>query len=150
MSAPERSQPVARHDFAAASAAEGPERRTGQRRRKRPPPLSIRVTEAERERLKRDAAGGSVNGYIRRRLFGADAAPRRAKGKPPVDHAALGRVLGALGNSRLASNLNQIARAANMGALPVTPDLTEELTRACADIRAMRVALLNALGVKGE
>ena len=45
------------------------------------------------------------------------------------EHAAQ---LAGLGQSRLASNINQIAKAANMGALPVTPDLIDELYQACA------------------
>lgn len=117
-------------------------------RKKRPPPLSIRVSDEERKKLKRDAGGGSVNAYVRQKLFGASATPRNSKQKPSADIEALGRVLGALGRSRLASNLNQIAKAANVGALPVTPELEKELHDACADIRAMRRDLLKALGVK--
>ncbi|MEO1242763.1 MAG: hypothetical protein AAFX54_12715 [Pseudomonadota bacterium] len=117
-------------------------------RKKRPPPLSIRVSDDERARLKRDASGGSVNAYVRQKLFGASAVSRKSKRQPAADMEALGRVLGALGQSRLASNLNQIAKAANMGALPVTPELEKELHDICADIHAMRCDLLKALGVK--
>ena len=117
------------------------------RRKKRPPPLSIRISDEERKRLKRDAAGGSVNAYVRRKLFGASAVTPHRKPKPRADTEALGRALGALGQSRLSSNLNQIAKAANMGALPVTPELRAELEAACADIRAMREALMKALRV---
>ena len=119
-------------------------------RNKRPPPLSIRVTDEERAILSRDAAGRSVNGYIREKLFGPDVVRRRVRKAPSVDQEALGRVLGALGRSRLSSNLNQIAKAANMGALPVTPELKKELREACADIRTMRTALIQALGIKPE
>jgi len=56
------------------------------------------------------------------------------------------KVLAALGNSRLSSNLNQIAKAANRGALPVTEELSLDLQSACLDIRAMRMALMMALG----
>ena len=46
----------------------------------------------------------SLGAYIRERLFGEDAAPRKTRGKFPVkDHEALGRVLAALGSSRLSS-----------------------------------------------
>ncbi len=118
---------------------------------KRPAPLSIRVSDEERAKLKLAAAGGSINGYVRNRLFGAAASPSRRVQRPnSLDHAALGRVLGTLGKSRLSSNLNQIAKAANMGALPVTPDLINELHTACADIQAMRHDLITAIGIKSE
>ncbi|MEM8986540.1 MAG: plasmid mobilization relaxosome protein MobC [Pseudomonadota bacterium] len=74
----------------------------------------------------------------------------RKKRSPVADDAALARVLGALGQSRLASNLNQIAKAANQGVLTVTPDLIDELSDACADVRAMRQDLIAALGFKLE
>ena len=63
---------------------------------------------------------------------------RRRNTNPVKDHEALGRVLGALGKSRLSQNLNQIARAANMGSLPVSPEPEDELRQACADVEALR------------
>lgn len=67
---------------------------------------------------------------------------------PPFqDHEALGRVLGALGESRLANNLNQLARAANTGSLPVTPDTEQAIKDACASVQRIRAELLRALGV---
>ncbi|MCF8466224.1 MAG: hypothetical protein K9G33_02380, partial [Sneathiella sp.] len=78
---------------------------------------------------------------------GDDVAQRKTRGKFPVkDHEALGRVLGALGSSRLSSNLNQLAKAANTGSLPVTPDTEAELREACAAVLVMREELLMALG----
>lgn len=89
----------------------------------------------------------ALSAYIREQLFGDDAAPRKRSGNSPVqDVEALGRVLGALGQSRLSSNLNQLARAVNTGSLPVTPETEAELAAACRDISAMRADLLRALG----
>ena len=117
--------------------------------KKRLAPLSIRVSEAQRAQLKRDAAGGSVNAYVIKKLFGESAAQsRRAQRQPSADHQALARVLGALGQSRLSQNVNQIAKAANKGALPVTAELERELFEACAAIQAMRRDLMMALGMK--
>lgn len=116
---------------------------------KSPPPFSLRLSAEERARLEAAAGGTPLGTFIRERLLGEELTLRRTRGRHPVkDHAALARVLGALGASRLASNLNQIAKAAHMGALPVSPDLEEELTEACAAIREMRAMLLSALGVK--
>lgn len=106
---------------------------TMQRRRKRrsiPPPFSLRLTFEERARLERDAAGMSLGAYIRSRLFGDDPPPRRTRSKFPVkDKAALAKVLAALGASRLSQNLNQLARAVNIGAFPVTPETGAALSR---------------------
>lgn len=117
--------------------------------KKRPSPLSIRISEEQRAKLKEAAAGGSVNAYVIRKLFGESAADHRRAGRlPPVDQQAVARLMAALGQSRLSQNLNQIARGANSGALPVSPELQQELSRACAIIRAMRADLLEALGKK--
>lgn len=80
-------------------------------RGRRPSPFSLRLSETERARIERDAAGMPIGGYIRSRLFGEEAAPRR-RGKFPVkDHKLLAQALGKLGASRLANNLYQIANA---------------------------------------
>ncbi|SES21600.1 mobilisation protein (MobC) [Tranquillimonas rosea] len=113
-----------------------------------PVPFSLRLSFEERARLENEAAGLPVGAYIRQRLFRDKETPRQTRGKFPVkDHAALGRVLGALGQSRLANNLNQIARAVNTGSLPVTPETEEEIKQACSDVNAMRRDLLLALGL---
>ena len=110
-------------------------------------PYSLRFTFEERSAL--EAAAGSVPlaEYIREVLFGSEVSPRRRRGAEPVaDHQALAQVLGALGASRLSSNLNQLAHSANIGALPVLPETEEALQAACDDIRQMRVMLVVALG----
>lgn len=116
-----------------------------------PPPFSLRLSFEERARLERDAAGMALGAYIRERLFDGSEPPRRTRGKFPVrDHEALARVLAELGRSRLANNLNQLARAANTGSLPVTPETEEDLARACAAVAELRGELLRALGVPGH
>lgn len=113
-----------------------------------PPPFSIRLTIEERARL--DALRGkkSLSAYIRDQLLKEDAAPRTRTGNSPVrDSEALGRVLGALGQSRLSSNLNQLAKAVNTGSLPVTPETEADLLAACRDVAAMRSLLMRALGI---
>jgi len=109
-------------------------------------PFSIRLTLEERERLEAEAKGKPLSVYIRERLLGDGAAPRKLRRKPAADQAGLAKVLGMLGQSRLANNLNQIAKAAHIGVLVVSPALIEDLENACRDIRIMRDALLSALG----
>jgi hypothetical protein len=110
------------------------------------PPFSLRLTVGERAKLELMANGMSLGAYIRKRLFGDDAEPRKSRQRrPTVDRIALARALSILGNSRLASNLNQIAKGINNGTLPMGPDLEAELVSACADIQTMRDELMRAL-----
>lgn len=77
-----------------------------------PPPFALRLTFEVRQRLEADAGDMPPGAFIRKRLLGDGAAQRKRKGNSPVtDKAALARVLGALGQSRLSSNLNQLAKA---------------------------------------
>jgi hypothetical protein len=132
-------QPL-RKSFQSASTATKP---------KCPPPFSLRLSEEERAILRQRAGKRSMGEYIRSKLFGDSATPRKVKRWNPTetDQSSAAQLAG-LGQSRLASNMNQIAKAANIGALPVTPDLLDELHQACADIRAMRDALIASQGLK--
>lgn len=124
---------------------------------KRPPPFSIRFTDDERARLDHERGVLSLAAYIRLKLFTAPDKQRaerkrltRKHSSPSAELTALSHMLGGLGQSRLASNMNQIAKAANMGALPVTPELEAELLEACAAIQEMRGRLIEGLGVKAQ
>jgi hypothetical protein len=112
-----------------------------------PPPFSLRLTHEERARLDIERGSKTVAAYIRERLFGVDAAPRKKRGNSPVqDKEALGRIAGALGQSRLSQNMNQLAKAVNSGSLSVTPETEAEIKEACREISEMRVELMAALG----
>ena len=118
-----------------------------QQKGKYPAPFSLRLTFEERARLEHDAAGMSLGAYSRDRPFGEAATPRKTRRRQPVkDHEALGRVLGALGGSRLSQNLHQLARAVNTGSLPVTPETERDLREACAAVALLRGDLMRALG----
>lgn len=126
-------------------------RKPARRTAKKPPPFSLRLNAEERAKLEHAAAEMPLGSYIKARLFDGDLSPRRTRGRTPVkDHAALAQVLGMLGNMRLASNLNQLARTANIGTLPLTPEVEEELQTACAAVIAMRAELMRALGYGPE
>ncbi len=112
------------------------------------PPFSLRLTFEERAKLERDAAGMALGAYIRSRLLDPETVAPRTRGKLSVkDHQALAQLLGLLGQSRLANNVNQLARAANTGSLAVTPDTEEALMSATADINHMRQLLIQALDI---
>lgn len=119
--------------------------------RRRSPRVTLRLTEDEHARLTESAAGKTVSAYIRQCLFGREVTPRRNY-RPPAtkQREALAEVLGALGQSRIANNLNQIAHHANRGTLPIDDATENEIKAACAQIAWIRVQLIEALGLKAQ
>lgn len=113
-----------------------------------PPPFSIRFTYEERRILRRECSDRPWSEFIRERVFGDEFSERQRGRKDMATQQAIAQALGKLGQSRLAANMNQIAKAANTGTLPVTPELTRELEEACQEVRLLREALISALGVK--
>lgn len=117
--------------------------------RKKSPRITLRLTDEEHARLASLAAGTSVSAYVRDCLFGEAVAPRKRQVRVPVkDQEALAQVLGALGQSHIASNLNQLARHANCGTLVMDKEIENEIRMACARIAWIRVKLIEALGLK--
>lgn len=115
---------------------------------KRPAPFSLRLTFEERRKLEQQAAGMPIAAYVKQQVFGPGAVARSPRGKAPVkDHQVLAQLLAQLGASRMPQNLNQLARAANRGSLPVNEETERYLVRACEDIAAMRWMLMKGLGM---
>lgn len=119
-------------------------------------PFSIRLSEDERTLLTREAGKLSLGAHIRRKLLGNrvsrrnEREPSRKRPNPKANQVALAKVLALLGRSELARSLDAIAKSAVMGALPLSPELIQELRTACAHVRAMRDALVEALGVRRD
>lgn len=118
------------------------------RRNGSPPPFSLRLTAEEKAHLRREAGSMPLGAYIRSKLLGNVASQRRNYRSPVKDDKALAQLLGELGKGRLANNLNQLAKAANTGSLPVTPETEKALRDACRDIQWMRDRLIAALGLR--
>lgn len=111
-------------------------------------PVSLRVTFEEKANLEKAAAGMSLSAYIRWKLFDPTSPPPHRRGVFPIkDHRALAQLLAMLGQSRLANNVNQLAKAANSGSLPLTPDTEEALLTAVREVAEMRALLIKALDV---
>lgn len=133
-------------------------RKTAQppRKRKGPPPVTVRLSQAEYDRLKHDAGVLTMAAYIRLKLFGeGEIAPHRKPytrkaTSPSAELAMIGKMLGSLGQSEIAANLAEIAKAARIGALPVTPDVEAEVRVACEAVQDMRTRLIEALGVQAR
>ena len=114
-----------------------------------PSPFCIRFTEDERRTLELAAGDRPLSAYIRWLIFGENIPKRRTRGKKPVkDQKELTRLLAAFGQSRIANNINQLARAANSGSLPVNIDVLKALNEASQSVRWIRDTLTRALGLQ--
>ena len=115
------------------------------------PRVTLRLSPDELARLKLAAEGVSISAYVRKRLFGKDVSLRKTRSRVPVkNQAALAQVLGKLGETRIANNLNQIAYEANCGSLLMDQHTEQELLIACAQIAWIRLKLIEALGLNGS
>ncbi|RFB04273.1 plasmid mobilization relaxosome protein MobC [Parvularcula marina] len=118
---------------------------------KRPAPLSIRVSEAERVWLNEQAAGGSISAFVKQRIFrGSSIAPAARSGGTRIDDTTAAKILAALGQSRIASNLNQIAKAVNLGTLPMNEETERDIREACAAVIQVKAVLMACLRTSPE
>lgn len=112
-------------------------------------PFCIRFTKKERAKLEHAAANLHLSTYIRSILFNRELPPAPSRRQNPIkDHKELAKLLALLGQSRIASNIHQLAKAANSGSLPVNVDVLQSLEDAVQAIRMMRSMLMKALGLQ--
>lgn len=113
---------------------------------KRPAPLSLRLSDDERQQLVSQAGSMALGSYIKSVVFADQARKYRKTPKPPVaEQQLLAEILARLGESRTANNLNQIAKHLNLGTLVVDDDLESDLKQAIVDVAWMRTTLMQAL-----
>ena len=116
-------------------------------RRKTPSPLTLRLTVDERAKLEELAAGMTLSAYVRACVFAEETKRRKRRPKDVVaDKKAIAEVLALLGQSRIASNLNQLAHHANLGILIVGDEEKADIAEATAHLQAIRGLLVQALG----
>ena len=123
--------------------------------RKRPPPISIRFSNEERDRLDQDRRQLSISAYIRGKILGDEVTKRpkrytKKQYKPNIDHAEIARLLGMFGQSELARSIIALSLAAQAGDLDTSPEVFCKLEQACDDIHEIKIALIMALGVKPQ
>lgn len=106
-------------------------------------PFCIRLTDEEKAHLKKLAANESLSTWARDNLLGIKAHKRRVVRQPKVTDKNLAMVLSLFGDQRIASNLNQLARHANMGTLDFDDSVLEQIQEACAAMVAIRDYLLS-------
>ena len=112
-----------------------------------PAPFSIRLNQEERDELQKLSGGLPLGRFIKDAIFNKGLRP--ASRKPSiVDQKLFAQLLGAIGKSRIPNNINQLAKAANSGSLPVNKEVVEDLNDAVKAIQWMRDTLIKALGLK--
>jgi len=116
-----------------------------------PSPFCLRFTDDERKTLELSAGDRPLGTYIRWLIFGNEIPKNRTRGKKPVkDQKELAKLLALFGQSRIASNINQLAKAANSGSLPVNEDALKALNEANSSVHWIRNTLMKALGLQGK
>lgn len=116
---------------------------------KRPSPITLRLTPKERAKLEELAQTMTLSAYIRMVLFAEDVSPRKSSSKAPIkDREELAQVLGLLGQSRIANNLNQLAKEAHLGALLMDEQTQSQIDEAYLYVLEIRQHLIQALGLK--
>ncbi len=119
------------------------------RKTDRPGPFSIRLSADERARLTAEAKGMPLGAYIKAKALGTPPLGLRRAGISIEDRQALAQALALLGRSHIANNLNQLAHAANIGTLPMTPETEDDLRETIRAVQSIRALLLQALGMRG-
>ena len=115
-----------------------------------PAPFSLRLTEQERAALKEMAGEQPMGQFIKDAIFDKSLRPPKRSRNAPTDQKLIAKLLAALGSSRIASNINQLAKAANSGSLPVNIEVIDALNEAVEAIRWMRDTLIEAMGIKAQ
>ena len=113
-------------------------------KKKRPSPLSVRLSEEQREQLKRDAMGMSLNAYVLLKLFDA---PKRKK-QPTKRDKAIASALRRMAHSGIAGFLASQIVAQEEGRLGLSQSEEEELREAYTECFRIRHDLVVALGLQ--
>ena len=113
-------------------------------------PLSLRLNFEQRSQLEKEADGLPVSTYVKIRLFGSGKADKDTRiPRPLKDRQEFGRLLGVLGQSNIAANLQELTDAAASGSLVIDETSTAMLQTATQDLREIRDLLVKALGIRG-
>lgn len=112
--------------------------------------ILFRVSECDYALLVQAAGQLTLSAYIRAILFNQELPKARAHKKPLKDQEQLSKALGLMMQSRLAPNLNQIAKAVNCGLVQMPDEAIETLCAAQHELHEIRTLLLGALGKKAQ
>lgn len=114
------------------------------------PRVTLRLSVEDHARLQELADGMALSTYIRAQALGKALPRRRPRLQASVaDKQALAQILGLLGQSRIANNLNQLAYHANIGSLAMDEEVQAQIEEAYDHIIFLRQSLTKALGMRG-
>jgi len=116
-------------------------------KRKYHPTLQIHFSQSQREKLDSWADGRPIAAYIKDVLFIEERKPQRTHGVILQDKKLYAQALGSLGQSRLASNVNQMAKAVNSGSLQVNQETEAAILEAAKAIIVLRDVFFDAMGL---
>ena len=113
------------------------------------PRVTLRLSPDDHARLKELAGSMALSTYIRAKALGLDLPRRKPRSTASVvDKQAIAQILGLLGQSRIANNLNQLAYHANVGSLVMEEETVAQISEAHEHIVFLRKVLIKALGLK--
>ena len=113
--------------------------------------VTLRMSVEERQALRDSALDRTLSETIRSILFNPDNPP--GNGMRFSAHARqklLAQILAELGRTDIAGSLRGLSKAADIGALPLTPAVLSEIEAAIRDVKTIRTELLKALGLRPE
>jgi hypothetical protein len=117
-------------------------------RKSNPSPLSIYFNWAQIDKLDELRQGQKRGTFIKEVIF--NSGKRLVRRYAETDRILIAKVLAALGKSRISSNINQLAKAANSGSLPVNEEVEKALLKACMTIEWIKVTLIESMGIKPQ
>lgn len=118
-------------------------------KKRRPAPLSIRLSDEERRQLVELAGDLPVSAYIKHVVLSRGEPVRRIR-KVTADRELAARALAILGRSSIGASLSRLADHAATGTLELDDWTWTRIHEACEDVQAVRELLMEALGKKPE
>ncbi|WP_217351651.1 plasmid mobilization relaxosome protein MobC [Ruegeria sp. HKCCD8929] len=113
------------------------------------PRVTLRLSVEDHARLKELAGSMALATYIRAQVLGKTLPRRKPRSTASVaDKQALAQILGLLGQSRIANNLNQLAYHANVGSLAIDDETKAQIHEAYDHVLLIRTVLIKALGLR--
>jgi len=113
------------------------------------PRVTLRFSPDDYEHLKHLADGIALATYIRAKVIERELPRQKPRSTTSVaDKQALAQILGLLGQSRIANNLNQLAHHANIGSLVMDENTQAQISEAYDHVLFLRKTLITALGLR--
>ena len=113
------------------------------------PRVTLRLSVEDHARLKELAGSMALATYIRAQVLGKALPKRKPRYTASVaDKQALAQILGLLGQSKIANNLNQLANHANIGSLAIDDVTKAQIHEAYDHVLLIRTTLIKALGLR--